>query len=401
MKKLHLNSLCVLILFLTAFVGNLPSYAAPVVPDYRINENGIWTKDTSVPQFRKSPVSSRLSSDDTSALLMFTGDLMCLAGQQFSAERRSSFNFDSSFGYVEKLFNSADFVCGNLESLISSSNPLTKQQKNIGSAPQCNGPEEYLWALRKAGFDCLVTANNHCCDWGTSGISETEKMLDKYHFAHVGTSSSIESNYVLFDIKDFRIAILSTTHIINQRGKLNADEMYSMVSCYDKERVIHDIADARLNGADFVVVYCHWGTENTEELTSVQKDSALEVAEAGADLIIGSHPHCLQGKEILTTSDGRSVPVMYSMGNFVSSMARDINNDTIILNVRISRNSDDKSYIEAINYIPCHVMNSATYGNLCVVPTEPVFNNASASASLQAAEKRIRRIIGSFDFPFI
>ena len=381
--------------------------AKPVLPDYSKDSDGIWKKlqpDEEKTLFQRIMKAGQkkvyhfadCEHTDCSANIMFTGDLMCLAGQQFSAETRNGFDFDASYSLVAPFFNSADLVCGNLETLISPSNPLTKVMKNIGGSPQCNGPEAYLKTLRKAGFDYFATANNHCCDWGTEGIAETTRLLDKYGFAHTGTSPKIKDNYVIFEVNGIRIAILSYTHIINQRGKLTPEQLNSMVSLYSEDRVSSDIKAARSKGADFIAVYCHWGIENTEVLTEYQKKDSLFIANSGADLIIGSHPHCLQGKEILITDDNRKVPCMYSMGNFVSSMVRDINNDTIILDLRISKNLfDNKLVIENIDYIPCHVMpyNGASF---CVVPTSSSFNGGITSASLEAAEKRIRKIIGEF-----
>ena len=88
---------------------------------------------------------------------------------------------------------------------------------------------------------------------------------------------------------------------------------------------------------------------------------------------------------------------MYSMGNFVSSMVRDINNDTIILQIRINKAAKDNSVkIEDIDYIPCHVM-PKDGKSFCVVPTSPKLNGGMVSSTLDAAEKRIRKIIGDFD----
>lgn len=413
---------------LSVLLFSTKANARDVLPDYIKDESGVWqhinTTNSSVNVISSDSIFSvtyRLRSNfekdlktysnnlqknyhfadtdskDNSAVLMFTGDLMCLAGQQFSAESKGSFDFSASYSLVAPIFNSADLVCGNLETLISSSSPLTKVMKNIGSTPQCNGPEEYLRTLRNAGFDYFATANNHCCDWGSIGITETCSSLDKYGFAHSGTASQIGDNFAIFDVNGIKVALLSYTHIVNQRGKLTNDQMNNMVSLYSEERVASDIKLVRSKGADFVAVYCHWGIENTETLTEYQKKDALYIANAGADLILGSHPHCLQGKSILHTDDDRKVPCMYSMGNFVSSMVRDINNDTIILQVRINKVAKDNSVkIEDIDYIPCHVM-PKDGKSFCVVPTSPKLNGGMVSSTLDAAEKRIRKIIGDFD----
>ena len=349
-----------------------------------------------------NPFSTETQKKVKTAECMFTGDLMCLKGQQFAAGVKSSYDFWPSYKYVAKVFEKADFVCGNLETLLSESNPITKNQVNAKNGqPQCNGPRIYLDAIREAGFDMLVTANNHTCDWGAVGITETKKHLEEYGFANTGThyydtpADGPEDCFVIFDVNGINIAILSYTHIINQRGYLNADQMEKMVHTFDHDKAKEDIKAAKDKGADFVVVYCHWGIENTETLNSAQLNDSKFLAESGADLIIGSHPHCLQKCEYLDTKDGRKVLCMYSMGNFCSSMVRDINNDTIILKVTIEKRAEQTGSTTSMtdaSYIPCHVMTKDNH-SFVVVPVSEKLNGGYTSTVLDSAKKRIDKIM--------
>lgn len=349
-----------------------------------------------------NPFSTETQKKVKTAECMFTGDLMCLKGQQFAAGVKSSYDFWPSYKYVAKVFEKADFVCGNLETLLSESNPITKNQVNAKNGqPQCNGPRIYLDAIREAGFDMLVTANNHTCDWGAVGITETKKHLEEYGFANTGThyydtpADGPEDRFVIFDVNGINIAILSYTHIINQRGYLNADQMEKMVHTFDRDKAKEDIKAAKDKGADFVVVYCHWGIENTETLNSAQLNDSKFLAESGADLIIGSHPHCLQKCEYLDTKDGRKVLCMYSMGNFCSSMVRDINNDTIILKVTIDKRAEQTGSTTSMtdaSYIPCHVMSKDNH-SFVVVPVSEKLNGGYTSTVLDSAKKRIDKIM--------
>ena len=343
-----------------------------------------------------------LQSPNTSALCYFTGDIMCLRGQQYDASRKTGFDFWPSYRLVADFFNNADFVCGNLESLLSPSNPLTKDRKtDDDGTPLCNGPEELLRALKKAGFDMLVTANNHCCDYGAQGIIETKTNLDKYLFANTGTSYSPDSDqyssasagsrFCIFDVNGIKIAVLAYTHLVNQRSLMSAEELDTMVSCYDPDKVRNDISDAKAAGAEFIVVYCHWGIENTEELTNYEIKDSEYIAESGADLIIGSHPHCLQSCRFIETSDARSVFCIYSMGNFCSSMARDINNDTIILRTELERDQSGLIRV-SVSYIPCHVT-SYRSRSFVVVPIDPELNGGIKNGDLRDAGERIRSIM--------
>ena len=284
-----------------------------------------------------------------------------------------------------------------LETLLSPSNPLTKDRKTDEyNTPLCNGPVALLRALRKAGFDMLVTANNHCCDYGVEGIIETKEKLDRYHFANTGTSypsdrPDPQNDYCIFEVKGINIAVLSYTHLINRRADLSSNELETMVNRYDLERVTRDIANAKAAGAEFVIVYCHWGIENSEEPAEYQIRDSERIAEAGADLIIGSHPHCIQPGRYITTSDSRRVFCIYSMGNFCSSMERDINNDTLILRLALTRDPDG-TVISECSYIPCRVMSYRSH-EFVVVPTDPELNGGLSDDRLKAADERITAII--------
>ena len=381
----------------TSYIKKMSLYSPQMV---RLNTGDVRLSDGISFTTGYNPFSAAMQKKVKTAECMFTGDLMCLKGQQFAAQVKSSYDFWPSYKYVAKVFEKADFVCGNLESLLSESNPITKNQVNAKNGqPQCNGPKIYLDALREAGFDMLVTANNHTCDWGAVGITETKKHLEEYGFANTGThyydSKEPEDRFVIFDVNGINIAILSYTHIINQRGYLTAKEMEKMVHTFDRDKAKEDIAAAKAKGADFVVVYCHWGIENTETLNSAQLNDSKFLADEGADLIIGSHPHCLQRCEYLETKDGRKVLCMYSMGNFCSSMVRDINNDTIILKVTIEKTMDKESTVTAMtdaSYIPCHVMNKDSH-SFVVVPTSSKLNGGFTSNVLTSAKQRIDKIM--------
>jgi len=398
-----------------------------IMAEFAPDSTGIWRKtgitdlSTYVDLMRKSaavsPLATKLNDgsilftdnsfalrDATSltATCMFTGDLMCLKGQQFAAGVKSSYDFWPMYKYVAPIFSTADFVCGNLESLLSESNPITKNQVNAANGqPQCNGPKIYLNALRKAGFDMLVTANNHTCDWGATGITETKTHLEEFGFANTGThffedpAGEEEDRFVIFDVNGIKLAILSYTHIINQRGYLNATQMDRMVHLFDREKVKADIDSAREKGADFVAVYCHWGIENTETLNSYQLNDSKFLVESGADLIIGSHPHCLQRCEYIESESGKKVLCMYSMGNFCSSMVRDINNDTIILKVTLEKSiSENETTMTSASYIPCHAMTKDGH-SFVVVPTSSDLNGGYKSSVLDSAKARIDKIMNN------
>ncbi|MCR5830141.1 MAG: CapA family protein [Lachnospiraceae bacterium] len=415
MKKIKAAIIGIITIVLSTLMcdgGASISYASakmPKLPRYERREDGVWyLKSTkgknSKKKDDKKELQAREGQSETygkkTAVCMFTGDLMCLKGQQYDAGKKGRYDFFPSFKYVAPIFKSSDLVCANLETLISESNPLTRFQVEENGQPQCNGPKAYLSALKKAGFDMFATANNHTCDWGLEGIIETKKNLDDAGFANVGThydtdGSATGERFSIFDVNGIRIAVLSYTHLINQRSKLTLTELNKTVHQFSQETVKKDISDAKENGADFVVVYLHYGSENVEEINGTQLRDSKYVAEAGADLIIGSHPHCLQPCEYIKTSDKRKVLCMYSIGNFVSSMARDINNDTVILRVEISKKVGKKKVtlkMSDVSYIPCKVM-PKDGSQFVVMPIDINLNGGLSGTSLKEAGERIANLM--------
>lgn len=333
---------------------------------------------------------------NSSAILMFTGDLMCLGGQQNAVNKKGSFDFTNSFSYVAPLFEGADLLVGNLETLISPSNSYTYQEKTKNNNPNCNAMESYLEALVYAGFDALVTANNHSLDGHIIGIKETIEHLQEYQFLHTGTFlNEKEEQYILYEVNDISIAILSYTELINARSTLAKKQVESHISCYSESKVIKDVQAAKEAGADYIVAYNHWGQENTHQVSKLQKQHALEMANAGVDLILGSHPHCLQEAVYITAKDGRQVLCVYSMGNFVSSMTREMNNDTIVLEVNLRRR-EEQVYPGAIGYYPMKVIGNYKKQPYVIVPVSSRLNgNSKLGSTLEEARVRIREVIGN------
>ena len=335
------------------------------------------------------------SKQNSSAVIMFTGDLMCLGGQQRVAKTKNTYDFSDSFSYVNQLFQCADLTIGNLETLISPSNQYTIKLKSIQNNPNCNAMPSYLEALYHTGFDVLVTANNHSLDGGLTGISETLEYLEAYGFHSVGTNTETnKKNFIICRVNDIAIAILSYTELINRRESLPKAECEAYVNCYSKEKIIADVKEAKEAGAEFIIAYNHWGKENTHEITMQQKEHAVEMAEAGVDLILGSHSHCLQPAEIIETTDDRRVLCMYSMGNFVSSMTKEINNDTIVLEIVLHK-SDNGVFLGATGYYPMKVISYLESKRFVVVPVSKQLNGGRDTKELRKSRERIKKILGN------
>ncbi len=334
------------------------------------------------------------------------GDLMCLGGQQTLAKQPDgTFNFNNSFSLIKDHLNNCDIAVANLETVISESTPLTINQRiKLNNIPLCNGPEEYLAAVKEAGFTAICTANNHSMDGDYIGINETLQKLNEYGFVHTGmyeppfeTDASVppqesSQRYIIMEKNGIKIGLVAFTDLINLRSLYKEKELQQVINCYSKELAEQLISEAKAAGADYVIVYNHWGNENTHDVTNEQKKMATELADAGANIIIGSHPHCLQGFELLRASDGREVPCYYSLGNLVSSMAKDINNDTALITITLHYTPEGVQ-LKDMDIMPCHVFVRLNGKPHVIVPLSYPLENKTYLSELEKARDRIRAVL--------
>jgi len=207
---------------------------------------------------------------------------------------------------------------------------------------------KYLYDM---SADIVSIANNHVYDYGEVSLLDTLSTLEAAAMPYVGAGRNIKEavNPVYFIANDYKIAYVSATQI--EQGdypdtKGAGENSAGVFRCWNPELLYETVKEAKEN-SDFVVVYIHWGTELSETLHWAQTDQALGLVEAGADLIVGDHPHCLQ--EIAYIGD---VPVVYSMGNFWFNSKTQ---DTGIFKAVI-----DNSGIKLLQFVPAIQSNCST-----------------------------------------
>jgi capsule synthesis protein PGA_cap len=202
--------------------------------------------------------------------------------------------------------DSCDIVIGNLEG------PLTKFGKSVSGKCAIGGSPLGVKALTNAGIGAVCLANNHIMDYGREGLFETIKILESENIAYFGAGDSKEEGcaerYV--EIKGKRIALLGKSSVVVS-SPCYATGQSPGVAQFDLDETKKAIKDCK-SRADFTVVVLHWGVEHYNYPTPNQRREARELIEAGADLIIGHHPHVLQGIERIEKG-----LVCYSLGNFL------------------------------------------------------------------------------------
>ena len=341
-------------------------------------------------------------SSESEVTLMFTGDLMCQPSQQTAAFNGKAYNFKPTFKYVKNIFDNADFVVGNLETLISKSLPLTKDMNRLQSKPFLNGPEAYLDALQYAGFDAFIMANNHGCDGGELGITETLDALDERGIPHTGIfRDRSEKRYFILEQNDIKIGILSYATYFNKKEKfLPADKREDMINRITQAKINADVKALREEGADYIVAYNHCGTEYSQEPASRQESYGVMFAIAGVDYIIGSHPHVLQPFDLIRYNNLK-VPYIYSMGNFASSMIDPKTKETIILSITLKKTETGEVVLAEQDYYPCYILDEYDGNSFVLMPEDDRYNDeffekapGDLVTQIKKNFKHIRKIVG-------
>lgn len=174
-------------------------------------------------------------------------------------------------------------------------------------------PPEKVSLFNELGIDIVTLANNHALDFGTEALLDTCSTLDEAGIYRVGAGANLEEakKPVITEVRGKKIGFLGASRVIPV-GSWNASSVNpGMLTTYDPAVLLGEIRNLR-NECDFVVVYVHWGIERDERPQDYQRNLGRQYIDAGADIVIGSHPHVLQGLEYY-----KGKPIVYSLGNFI------------------------------------------------------------------------------------
>ncbi len=255
-------------------------------------------------------VNGIVAAQDTTRLsVMFIGDIMQHDSQIQAAfdPKTRKYVYDTCFRFIRKYFRSADLTIGNLE--------LTLAGKPYTGYPQFSAPDELAVALKRAGVDVLVTANNHSLDRRRKGLERTISVLDSLGIMHTGTfRDTVErlNDYPLvLQRNGVSIALLNYTYGTNGIPVTKPN----VVNLIDTALIGRDLQKARQLRPDVVVVFMHWGNEYQSQPSTAQKQLAEFCLQKGASVVVGAHPHVLQPMHWYKEQNR---VVAYSLGNFIS-----------------------------------------------------------------------------------
>ncbi len=247
--------------------------------------------------------------------LLFAGDLMQHQTQINAARTgEDTYDYSSYFELVKNEIERADVTIANLE--------VTLGGKPYTGYPQFSAPDEYLYAIKDAGFDVLLTSNNHSLDRGRKGLERTILMLDSLHIPYLGTYINKEERKRLYpyllEQKGFRIALLNYTYGTNGIEVTPPN----IVNYIDKEIMAEDIRAAQAMNPDAIIACMHWGIEYQSLPNKEQIQLTDWLLQQGVTHVIGGHPHVVQPMELRTDStDNSQHLVVYSLGNLISNMS--------------------------------------------------------------------------------
>ncbi|MCI7810308.1 CapA family protein [bacterium] len=336
------------------------------------------------------------------------------------------YNFDSIFKYVTPYISAADYAVANLETTLGgdgypySGNPLF------------NCPDALADSAANAGFDMLLTANNHCADTTADGLKRTVEQVRSRNLATLGTQlNDQEKKYALVDVNGIRIGMLCYTYaaglesdgspnlnfkdqtIVREAGVVNYFTVNNLDRLYSEVQTI--LSDMKAEGAEASMLFIHWGTEYELTQDATQSAIAQKMCDLGIDVIVGGHPHVVEPMDLLTSNadpDHKTVCI-YSLGNAVSNQRREEmrldtghTEDGALFSVTFEKNSDGAVRVSDVNVMPTWVNKFVNGDGKFEYNILPLDGNTrdqwktryglsdAAGAELQASYDRTMAIVG-------
>ncbi|MFC8561252.1 CapA family protein [Peribacillus frigoritolerans] len=289
---------------------------------------------------RAEEVKTVATKSDQPLTMTMVGDVMM---GRYVEEVTEKHGYEYLFRYMKPYFTNSDYVSGNYEH--TALKEEVSNYKGADTPIRLNSNTSGVEAVKDAGFSVVSLANNHMMDYEEQGLLDTidEFKSADMHYVGVGSNTAEAKNSIDYaDVNGVRVATLGFTDVYgkdavsksNKAGLLNSnpDLLFEMIG---KAR------DAKQGNADLVVVNMHWGQEYSTSTTDRQKDLAKAIIDAGADIIIGHHPHVLQSFDVY--KDGI---IFYSLGNFIFDQGWTRTKDSAMVQYHLA--NDGKATIDVV-----------------------------------------------------
>lgn len=331
-----------ILLAMTACAGNQIAIEVPSAVPEPTSTLSVMVSSYPIRTQPTLPIQTSTAAPDPQVTLLAVGDIM-LARTIGDLVREQGPQI--VFAGVQSVLDSADVRVGNLECAITGNDQANQKSFTL------RAPPETAQALSIAGFDVLSLANNHAMDYGPGGLADTQAALSSLGIATVGAglNTAIAHAPVIITKNGLRLAFLAYLDVLPERSGFDphtwiATESNPGIAWASPEQIKADVAAARLK-ADLVIVMLHGGIEITDVINNIsneQRSEAHAAIDAGAALVLGSHPHVLQHIERY-----HGGLIAYSLGNFVFDQYDGVANATILLRVLLTR-----SGVQGYDYVP-------------------------------------------------
>ena len=301
------------------------------------------------------------------AVLIAAGDNLIHDAIYLQAQRRAAdggYDFAPPYQRIAPIVAEADFAFINQETI------LAGDELPLSSYPAFCSPTQLGKHLMSLGFNLFATANNHSLDMGVRGIQAAGTFWDQQQdVAVAGCYRSPEERDAipLLTRNNITVALIAATEHTNGIPQ-PADENFGVPLIGENLDQILEKLNRASQMADLVVLSLHWGIEGSDTPTDAQRELAQQLAEAGADIILGHHSHVLQSGEFIETSRG-SCYVIYSLGNFISAQRGANNMAAGILRLELEKDPGaDRAHITGASFIPTVTHYGPGYEEICIYP---------------------------------
>ena len=302
-----------------------------------------------------------------------TGDVLIHSPVYNAMLKNNVYDFSSIFTYIGEYYEKYDFMVANLEV------PLAGASKGYSGYPQFNCPDSIVDALKDAGVDMVLNANNHTYDQGHSGFVRTQEVLNEKGMLHLGTRLSTDTPlYIVQEINGIKVGMVCYTYETGDtsdgRKTLNgisvSHDDTDLIGSFHPKKLdefyteVQTVLEAMYqDGAEATMLYIHWGDEYHTTQNSQQTEIAQHLCELGIDVIVGGHPHVIQPFATLTSTTGHTTYCIYSVGNAISNQRRtNISSapnghteDSMIFGVTFEKWNDGSVKIREVDILPIWV----------------------------------------------
>lgn len=285
------------------------------------------------------------NKDKGNVSIAVTGDVM------FARNMAGVLSADSNpFIGVNNVTSKVNLLLVNFENAATDSGSAVK-----GDVPLKTSPG-YVPLLKNNNNTVAALANNHVFDYGITGMEDTSKYLEDNGIPYIGAGENAEEAHkpITQEINGRKITIFNYMDSDNfkeysQEVIPMANDTHPGYSAYNKEIAQKDIAEAKKNGSDFVLVYAHYGNEYSRSPNEMQVNISHEVIDAGADAVLGSHPHVTQGIEMY-----KGKPIFYSLGNFIFDQSNTVTHRAYFVEIDLVNNTGECTVypVNIVGYLP-------------------------------------------------